>query len=383
MELAFFNINDGFSEALVRGLRSGFLTPEDYRRLGSAETLEDVRTALDDTDYGSFLQDEPSPLEVATIVYQAKLKMADEFQYLKAQSVQPLVTFLEFIETERMIENVVTLIQGTLNGKPAAELMLKVDPMGMFPEMKTIPNMDISAGYDDIYRTILIETKVGPYFKEFLNTVASEEGKSMQDVSAILNEADLEMMKSCLKKAWLEDFKKFCDGLGETTAKVMGHILNVEADFKVLLVTLNALNTSLGSAQKLSERNALYPSLGYLYPEGVDKIRKAFNQTTVRQALEPYAIYRELFDNVKMYYDKERKQERMAGRVKSMEDMLFIETAKLYELAFEEQFHYGVFYAWAKLREQEIKNIGWICNMISMGRKEFVDDIVPIFVPKV
>ena len=42
MELAFFNVQNGFAEGLARGLRSGFLSLEDYRRLGSAETLEEL-----------------------------------------------------------------------------------------------------------------------------------------------------------------------------------------------------------------------------------------------------------------------------------------------------------------------------------------------------
>ena len=41
------------------------------------------------------------------------------------------------------------------------------------------------------------------------------------------------------------------------------------------------------SAQQLADRNALYPNFGYLFPEGAEKVRKAFNETTVRAALEP------------------------------------------------------------------------------------------------
>lgn len=388
MELAFFNVQNGFAEGLARGLRSGFLTLDDYRRLGSAETLEDVRTALDDgTDYGSFLQDEPSPLQVATIVQKAKEKMASEFSYLKAQSTEPLVSFLEFIQKDRMIDNIITLLQGTLNGKEPSELLSKADPLGYFDEMKTIPSMNISQGYDDIYRTILIETPVGPYFEEFMKSIASEDGKPLgsdADVGSMLSDTDIELMKTLLKKAWIEDFFKFCNSIGGTTKEIMGHMLMVEADFRTLMITLNSMNTSLGSNQgMLADRNALYPNFGYLYPEGTDKICKAWNQTTLRAALEPYNTYRDLFDSVKMFYDKEAKKTDVGSRnVKSMEDMLFIETVKLYELTFDQQFHFGVFYAWAKLKEQEVRNIGWICNMIVMGKKEHVDDIVPIFAPK-
>jgi hypothetical protein len=52
----------------------------------------------------------------------------------------------------------------------------------------------------------------------------------------------------------------------------------------------------------------------------------------VRAALEPYIIYRELFDTVKMFYDKERKAEKSSSgmavasrNAKSMEDMLYQE----------------------------------------------------------
>merc|ERR1712227_486768 len=74
-------------------------------------------------------------------------------------------------------------------------------------------------------------------------------------------------------------------------AEVMGEMLRTEADYRVLLVTLNALHTPLSSESKLQDRNSLYPSFGNLYPEGTKELRKAWNETTVRTALEPYAKY--------------------------------------------------------------------------------------------
>merc|ERR1712194_47942 len=386
----------GYPEGILRGLKCDFLSQDDYRKLASCETLEDVRTALDETDFCGFLQDESGPLEISTIIGKVKQKLADEFAYIKAQSSEPLVTFMDFICKDKMIDNVVNLLQGAMNNKPAAELLSKADPLGFFDGMKTIPALDLSQGYDDLYSSILIDTPVGPYFEAVLKEL-SEDQKPLgrdSDVGAILTESDLELLKNLLKKAWLEDFYRFCEKCGGLTQEVMCHILASEADFRVLNITLNSLNTSLGSQQKLADRNALYPSIGYLYPEGTEKLCKAWNQTTLRAALEPYNLYRDLYDSVKSTYDRGDKAAAPAlgagggvsGKTinkKSMEDKLFSETARLYELTFEQQFHFGVFYAYAKLKEQECRNIGWICNMLILGKRDVAEDIVPIFAPRV
>eukprot|EP00386_Alphamonas_edax_P006422 GDKI01020797.1.p1 GENE.GDKI01020797.1~~GDKI01020797.1.p1 ORF type:complete len:384 (+),score=144.49 GDKI01020797.1:102-1253(+) len=382
MELSFFNIKDGYLEALCRGLRSGFLTAEDYRRLGNADTLDDLRTALEDTDYGTFLQDEPSPIAVSTVGQKLKERLASEFRHLRIQANQPLSRFMDYIACEKMIDNVVGLIQGTLNRKTPQDLLARVDPLGWFPEMRAIASMDISQGYEEIYKTVLIDTPVGPYFEQYLHQVTphDHDSRGMNNVATIFTENDLELMKNMLKKAWLEDFYSFCESLGGTTQEVMSHILRCEADFRVLSVTLNSLNTQLGTSQQLGDRNALYPSLGYLYPEGTDRIRKAWNEVTVRTALEPYAKYVAMFDQCRQYYSKERTGGDM--KLKSLEDLLYVERVQMYEMAFEQQMHYGVFYAWIKLKEQEIRNIVWIADMVLMGSKEHVDDIVPIFAPR-
>merc|ERR1712190_553581 len=133
-------------------------------------------------------------------------------------------------------------------------------------------------------------------------------GIEKNQVGGILTKQDLEIMKATLKKAWLEDFYCFVESLGGTTAEVMGHILKMEADFRGLLVTLNALNTHLSTESKLQDRNSLYPSFGYLYPEGTKELRKVWNETTVRAALEPYSKYLQLFDQVKQFYESDSEK---------------------------------------------------------------------------
>jgi hypothetical protein len=54
--LSTFNVLNGFSEALVRGMRSGFLADSDYHHLSQCETLEvrnyrPVFSSLDTTSW--------------------------------------------------------------------------------------------------------------------------------------------------------------------------------------------------------------------------------------------------------------------------------------------------------------------------------------------
>jgi len=62
---------------------------------------------------------------------------------------------------------------------------------------------------------VLLSCDLAPYFKECV---------SEQD----LDEIHIEIIRNTLFKTYLEDFYKFCKQLGDTTAEVMGTILEVK-----------------------------------------------------------------------------------------------------------------------------------------------------------
>lgn len=57
-----------------------------------------------------------------------------------------------------------------------------------------------------------------------------------------------------------------------------------------------------------------------------------------------------------------------------LDKLLYEEEVKKCVMCFEQQFHYGVFYSYMKLREQEIRNIMWISECVAQDQKGRIGD---------
>ena len=258
------------------------LTPRILSRTSACtpRTAPDLKLHLASTDYGNFLANEPSPLATTTIAevgrrpgpgpgrarpaasltvpspgalspsdraQKCTQKLVDEFNYLRAHSVEPLSTFLDYItyaasvgarpvrpsatknrvlpvvgpprihvpprRYSYMIDNVVLLITGTLHERDTTELLEKCHPLGMFEAMATLC---VATNTQELFNSVLIDTPLAPYFAQCL----SEED---------LDEMNIEIIRNTLYKAYLEDFNKYCQKLGGDTADFMAVILQVRA----------------------------------------------------------------------------------------------------------------------------------------------------------
>jgi len=233
--------------------------------------------------------------------------------------------------------------------------------------MRSIPTFENSSrGYNDLYQTVLVDTPVGPYFAKFLRESAEHRGF---DTRSVLEEVEIEIIKSSLIKYWIEDYANYVESLGGETATIMSEILRVRADTNAINITLNSFGTPLNEpAMRTSDRKRLYPAVGHLYPCGTAMLTDVADEEELGRVLELFPQYSAIW-NIHIG----------GAGDKSIDDCFYERDVQMLELAFESQFHFAVFYAYVKLKEQEIRNLVWVSECILQQQKDEIQKFVPVF----
>ncbi|KAK0585886.1 hypothetical protein LWI29_035775 [Acer saccharum] len=127
-----------------------------------------------------------------------------------------------------------------------------------------------------------------------------------------------------------------------------------ERDVQELLEKCHPLGMfdSIGTELTRDDCRKLYSNFGLLFPYGHEELAVCEDIDQVRAVMEKYPPYQSIFS--KLSYGESQ-----------MLDKAF----------YEEEFHYGVFFAYMRLREQEIRNL-WISECVAQNQKSRVHDSV-------
>jgi V-type H+-transporting ATPase subunit d len=340
---------------------------------------------------------------VKTISKQCQDKMVKEFEYMRGHASPALRKFMDYITYEHMIDNVLLLLKsntGGGGGRSLEDIVASCHPLGMFDPkgrlMKTITMFDNTPeGYADLYADVLSDTPIGPYFEQLLwefmpphegATGDSLAGQSAREAMAVFKETPTTVLEHNLRKYWLEDFLGYCESLGGATATVMGDLLKTRADITAIHIVMNSFygsaNRDYNQANTKGDRALLMPSIGHLYPVSIDADKGLVNVRNEDELIKRLASHEEGLVGEGQSYHADLLRATQERR--DLVDVFFEREVMMNEGAFEGQFHYGVFYAYIRLKEQECRNIAWIGDCITNGkegRKHIHQHLVPIFSP--
>ena len=357
-DLVFFNVNDGYSEALLRGFRKSILGEQQYAALRNTTNLKDFKSVLIDTDYSDYVKDY-NETDTSALKMLLKKKLADEIDQVQSVAGPELDKFIEMIRHKYMIDNVINIIEGIKNKTDKNVIESRNEPLGYLKEISGLLKLDYKK-IEDLYEDVLIDTEVGVYFSKFLEEVlASSDNKNVATINNYLQALKPEEIKNYLKKIWLEYFYHFCKTLNPTTSEMMEDLLKYEADCQTIQIVYNSL--AYNNQFQEEERKKVIPYFGFLYPETTTQLIKCNSLEQLKQILQPFPDYYEL---VKEIPDPKKLDEfGLQSGLKTLDDLMFKESVKRYSIAFEQQFHFACFYAYIKIKEQEIKNIMLLADM--------------------
>ena len=357
-DLVFFNVDDGYTEALLRGFRKSILGEQQYTALRNTTNLKDFKSVLIDTDYSDYVKDY-NETDTSALKMLLKKKLADEIDQVQSVAGPELDKFIEMIRHKYMIDNVINIIEGIKNKTDKNVIESRNEPLGYLKEISGLLKLDYKK-IEDLYEDVLIDTEVGVYFSKFLEEVlASSDNKNVATINNYLQALKPEEIKNYLKKIWLEYFYHFCKTLNPTTIEMMEDLLKYEADCQTIQIVYNSL--AYNNQFQEEERKKVIPYFGFLYPETTTQLIKCNSLEQLKQILQPFPDYYEL---VKEIPDPKKLDEfGLQSGLKTLDDLMFKESMKRYSIAFEQQFHFACFYAYIKIKEQEIKNIMLLADM--------------------
>ena len=182
----------------------------------------------------------------------------------------------------------------------------------------------------------------------------------------MINDYSASDIKVFLKKIWLVSFHRWIrENCNASTIEHMDELLKAESDWETLQIIYNSFGRAdMSDAKGQGLRKKYFNNLGHLYPGR----SKSLNDC------KDYKEFQDRLQGTSYYNYFQRIPEPKGGNdgpeildEVTIDDCQKQDLSKRYSLGFFGQFHYGVFYAYLKLKELEISNIVQLSEIFAIN----------------
>ena len=342
------NVDNGALEAMIFGLRDSLFDEDDYNTLSQCETISDAQTFLSASDYSFFLEGQEKASENGTLSALQE-KIVREFAYFRSNATSDLAAFLDYVAEAYQLDNVLKIIAGKRTNS-AFDNLTKCHPLGHIPVMSALTSAsDVSEMLDILSETSSLQK----YFS--------------RDMAIDFEKMPIEYIRALVQKSWLENFHRFCTLIGGETSEVMQEILSFESDREVLTLTLNTMGSAMGPDMNEQWRRNLYPDVGSLAPV-YSALAQARSTHDLTECLRGYPEYAEMISSINGYTSASKQRHGSS----SFESNIRRKALTVYRDAFHRQFHFGLFYAYIRLKSIEVENIHWTIECIKQDMRSHI-----------
>lgn len=324
-----FSITHGFTINVIHGKQLTLLKDSNYNSLQQCDTLEDIISKLN--PFFKLSQTINSKKEFKDALYS---NLKNEYNKLYKGATDELKLLLDYYINRYKILNFIYLLACKENDPELTMAFTKIDEIGLFNELYTLK---FSNDMSDVYKFCVESTFLKNYY---VNVKFNRE----------IKDNDFQLIQLQFLKQHLEDFY----GQLEDTKSMdfMKNVLKREGDRIIIEIVLNTLDSSI------KDREKLFPRVNSLDLGMKKRLGKCTAIDELRGILGTHNALRKVI-----------MEDDIIKAISKIENEKYWETFKIYN-------DISCVYGYLKLREQEIKNVLWVVECVSLKKRDFIKNVI-------
>lgn len=324
-------IANSFIVSKTNGKVQTLFKEEDYGSLQQCDTLYDILTKLSLSSYT--LSSEINTK--SSFKKGLNENLIKEFNEIYKNSEGTLKKILDYYKNQHKIHNFTYLLASKEHDFDLSSSYEKIEEMGKFLELETLK---FACDMNEVYKFCVEQTFLKKYYRHI-------------NIRKEIKENNFQLINTKFSKMLLEDFY---EDIEEDC--YMKEILKCEGDRRIIELVLNTLDSSI----KGHKRAEMFPKICTIDLGMRSKLADCGSFDELRGILSSHYRLRKIVGC---------EDDEIIGALLNLEVDIYLSAFNVYN-------DVSCVYAYFKMKEQEIKNILWTVDCISMKKKDFIKNVI-------